>query len=73
MAQPQKTYGMTSKEIEALLEKARQRRVIGIGWHKIAAEFGVGENWLKRRLKPGYREHDNEKTRQRLYGPRIYY
>ncbi len=37
------------------------RRARKIGWHRVAASLGVGEEWLRRRAQPGYASARNQR------------
>jgi len=53
-----------------VLKQAKALRATGLGWKIVGRKVGVGEEWLQRRLVPGYSESKNEQVRIRLYESR---
>jgi len=53
---------MTDNRDDALI-RARKMREDGMTWGRIAARLGVSDDWLRRRLDPGYGERRNNMAR----------
>jgi hypothetical protein len=61
-----------SPENEArILDEARAMRAAGKSWETIKDYLDVGQDWLKRRIVPGFSARTNERVRLHFQGVKV--
>lgn len=59
-------------EMEAsLIAAGKELRALGRSWSSVEKQLGVGVEWLRRRLDPGYSDKSNHESSARLCDHRV--